>query len=543
LRQVQLTTEANPAKLFEGQRRERVFLLVLAVLVSFCFFYKLGGAPLFDHDEGAHSEAVREMFERHDFLSTYVNGELFFNKPILTFWLRALSVLLLGFTDAAFRLPSAIAASLWVFGTYFFVRQFIDSETAFVSAFLNATALFVIIIGRAATADALLNLFIALSLFEIYRYLARQRSEVRGQRSEITHQKLFAHRAFLWVGLGFLTKGPIAIFIPFFVSFAFFALQRRWKEWLRLVLNPLGLLIFVVVAFPWYIAQTLKDRGAFLQGFFLRQNIDRYLTILEGHGGTILYYVPVAFIIILPYSFWLFRAFFRVGRAKRDDLELYLWLWFGFVFLFFSFARTKLPHYLLYGATPLFILMARYRSDLRSRFFALLPASLFLALFFALPWVIGASRSYISQPEILATLDEASKYLDTRYQVWLLIALVCIVGLMFVKQWKAWQLLLVSAVVNTAVVVLLLYPTLGSILQEPTREAAAFLRNNNCGEVVMWQLDAPSLSVYRGRATPGRKPRVGETVVTRIDHLHDIARYRVLYQRGAIVVAVVEEIQ
>ena len=48
-------------------RREWVASLVLAVLVG--FFLDLGTPPLFDRDEGAFSEATREMFETGDFVA------------------------------------------------------------------------------------------------------------------------------------------------------------------------------------------------------------------------------------------------------------------------------------------------------------------------------------------------------------------------------------------------------------------------------------------------------------------------------------------
>ena len=50
-----------------------------------------------------------------------------------------------------------------------------------------------------------------------------------------------------------------------------------------------------------------------------------------------------------------------------------MWIWFTVVFVFFSFSGTKLPHYLVYGITPLFILMARHRDLLTNRWLALLP--------------------------------------------------------------------------------------------------------------------------------------------------------------------------
>ena len=89
-----------------------VFLLPLLA-----FFTRLGAAPLFDVDEGAFSEATREMFERGDFLSTYLDGENRFDKPILIYWFQALGYLIFGATEWAFRLPSAIAAAVWSYAT------------------------------------------------------------------------------------------------------------------------------------------------------------------------------------------------------------------------------------------------------------------------------------------------------------------------------------------------------------------------------------------------------------------------------------------
>ena len=73
--------------------------LVPLVLLSI----RLGGAPLFDVDEGAFSEATREMFVRGDFLSTYLNGAPRFDKPILIYWLQAVSMMVFGVNEFAFR--------------------------------------------------------------------------------------------------------------------------------------------------------------------------------------------------------------------------------------------------------------------------------------------------------------------------------------------------------------------------------------------------------------------------------------------------------
>src|SRR5882672_11397604 len=145
------------------------WLTVAAVLAS--FFWMLGAAPLFDVDEGAFSQATLEMFQRGDFLSTYLNGEPRYDKPILVYWLQAASVLALGPTELAFRLPSAICATLWCFLIFVFTRTFYGVSAGLTAAACAATTLGVFVIGRAATADALLNLLIAASMLSAWLYL------------------------------------------------------------------------------------------------------------------------------------------------------------------------------------------------------------------------------------------------------------------------------------------------------------------------------------------------------------------------------------
>src|SRR5260221_647074 len=104
------------------------WLAAAAVVTS--FFLLLGAAPLFDVDEGAFSQATLEMFQRGDFLSTTLNGEPRYDKPILVYWLQAASVALFGVREWAFRLPSALCAAAWAWLTYLFVRRHYDAGRA-----------------------------------------------------------------------------------------------------------------------------------------------------------------------------------------------------------------------------------------------------------------------------------------------------------------------------------------------------------------------------------------------------------------------------
>lgn len=496
-------------------------LLIVAVAVG--FFLNLGGAPLFDVDEGAFSEATREMFVRGDFISPYLNGAPRFDKPILIYWLQAASVWLLGVSEIALRLPSALAATAWTAAIFAFVDRVLDRRTALIAAITAATALGVTVIGKAATADALLNALLCAAMLDIYRYyLDRRRGQIL--------------RVFLWMGLGMLTKGPIAVLIPFAVSLVLFGWAGEWRTWLRAVLDPAGLLILAGIALPWYAVQYSRGGYPFIADFFLKHNVGRFSGPMQGHSGSLLYYIPVALGIVLPYTSLLLAALTRIRSALHDDLDRYLWLWLGFVLVFFSLSGTKLPHYLLYGATPLFILMARYRDMLRSRTWAFLPPIAWLTLLALLPWVAGMMHERTHDPYLKDLLGSADHAFGGAYELLLALAIVATLAIAWIPCLAVWRKLLLAGLVSSAVLSLLVLPALGRLLQGPVVEAAQVARARS-EPVVMWNLNAPSFSVYSRRVTPGRRPAPGELVLTKVQHLPELGAHEILYRRGGIALA------
>src|SRR2546426_12469189 len=225
------------------------WLTVAAVLAS--FFWMLGAAPLFDVDEGAFSQATLEMFQRGDFLSTYLNGEPRYDKPILIYWVQAASVALLGPSEWAFRLPSALCATAWAWLTYLFVGRHYGVDRGLFAAALLATSLGVYIIGRAATADALLNCLLAAAMFAAWLHLS-------------TGERRWLYATHAAIGLGVLAKGPIAILIPLATTFIFCALRRNLRTWARAVFDWRALAPLLATAAPWHIAILAQEGRGFM---------------------------------------------------------------------------------------------------------------------------------------------------------------------------------------------------------------------------------------------------------------------------------------
>lgn len=495
------------------------FFLWLSIAAS--FFFNLSAVPLFDVDEGAFSEATREMFERGDFISPYLNGIPRYDKPILIYWLQAVSVALFGFEPFAFRLPSALAATFWVLAVSAFVRKVRSPRIGYYAGIVTALCLAVSVIGKAATADALLNLFIAVSMFAVYLYYKERRTR-------------YLLAAFAAMGFGFLTKGPIAVLVPGIVSLMFFALRGEWRAWFKAVMHPGGILLFVAIALPWYIMQYQKEGQAFIEGFFFHHNVDRFQGSMEQHGGSLLYYFPVVFFAALPFSAVIFKVAVRWREVLRDELMLYCLLWFGFVLVFFSISGTKLPHYMNYGLTGLIVLIAVVLPELTSRWLTLIPALLLLLLLLALPSLLTYGMPYISDAYLRAVFAAAPDYFGGGYRGMLLIFLAVNVYLMLTRRFTPVHKLFAAGWLTVLAVSGLLLPALGGILQSPIQDAARLARKENY-TVVLWHVDAPSFSVYAQQTTRRRRPQAGDVVLTKSKYLSELPDHEVLYGKNGIV--------
>jgi 4-amino-4-deoxy-L-arabinose transferase-like glycosyltransferase len=509
-------------RLFPGREATFVVLTVLAIGTS--FFLMLGGYPLFDVDEGAFSQATLEMFQRGDFLSTTLNGQPRYDKPILTYWLQAASVALLGASEWAFRLPSALCSSIWAVLVYLFVKRRFGRRTALLAALALSTSLLVCIVARLATAEGLLNMLLAAAMFSAWLYLE-------------TGRRAWLYGTFAAAALGFLAKGPVGVLLPFGVTLAFCLLRRDFRTWLRIAFDPPGLALFVVIAVPWYAVTIYRDGWGFAEAFFLRHNLGRFAAPMQGHAGNFAYYLPVLLVGTLPFTAWLIRAFLRVRHIWRDDLQIFLLLWFVFALVFFSFAATKLPHYLVYGLTGLSILMAIHGAGLRSAVWTLAPAFVLFVVLLLLPAVLAWIHDGIHDAEARDVLAAALESLNESYVAYTAGAALLAFGLMFAPLPEPDVKMALAAAACAVGMTVFLIPAAAKTMQEPVKEAATLARERGYA-VVTWGINVPSFSVYYGRPTPSRLPLPGEVVLTKQKRLAELGPHvATLYARRGVVLA------
>lgn len=509
---------SHGTRFWPEQPRER---LLLAALVLFPFL-ALGTPPLFDLDEGAFTASTTEMFLRGDFLSSHLLGEPRYDKPILIYWLQAAAISLLGKSEFAWRLPSALASGFWIFLTYAFVSRVRDRQAGLAAALIIATSAGLTVITRAATADALLNLWLAAAGYATWLWLRE------GERR-------WLYAAWLAMGLGFLTKGPVALIIPGGALFLWCASRLEWRRFLAWALAPGPWLLFLAVALPWFVVETWREGPGFLVGFFFKHNLARFDSAMEGHRGLPFYYVPVVLVSLLPHSGLVLIALARLKAIWRDELLRFGLLWFLLAFTLFSFSGTKLPHYVYYGYGGLVLILAGMPREKAARWLLSLTGALGFALLLALPGLLDQASTKLKPDDLLLTQNLPSHF-GLGYWLWCGFALVLSLLPLLLRAFTARFALYTNGLLAGVAMAVFLIPAVGEVQQVPVRQAGR-LASDLPGPLVLYSINMPSFQTYAGRRVERRSPRPGDLVLTRESRLAELPTVEVIYRERSYVLA------
>ena len=507
---------------------------LLPVVVILGFFWSSASMPLYDLDEGAFSEATREMLASGNYLATYLDGEPRYDKPIMIYWLQALSVQLFGMQEFSFRLPSLLAATGWLAAIFFFVRERFDQTTAISAAAMMGLAFNVALIAKAATADALLNMLLAMTFLDIYRYFEKPDNKL-------------LYRIFLLMGLGFLTKGPVSIVLPLLVSGLFFFSYGRGRDWFKAAFFIPGWILFLVITVPWYVAVYFEQGSEFFQQFFLHHNVGRLSSTVHGHGGSLGYYFFALPLVLLPFAGLFFQVLSKSRSTWSDPLHRFGFIWLAVVFVIFSFSNTQFPHYILYGCTPIFILMAVNREQLNNRWLAYIPVLLFFVLLLLFPEILAfASSQTPLNFEMGVLLKNTREHMGSGYHMIMAIGLIAVIFFWLLRDVRPWQGLIAAGVLQAVMVGGVFAPVMLNALQAPVKEAAQFAKQNEW-QVIRYHINMPSFSVYRQAITPSRLPESGDIVFVREDRFAGMKQARpalhfdILFKRSPVMLVKARE--
>jgi 4-amino-4-deoxy-L-arabinose transferase-like glycosyltransferase len=324
-------------------RRDAWALLILVGLCLALFFVRLGGMALLNQDEGRHATTSKEMVQTGDWLTPRFNGENFYDKPALFNWFVAACFVVMGFTEFAARLPAAVLGLATVLVTFALGRRMFGRTVGLLAGAALATSGEFLVLSRVVVHDISLT-FAQTGTLACFYFVFTTGGVVR---------KRWLLLFYAAAAVAVLAKGPVGVVLPALIIGLFLLLIRRWDLIRQTLLCPWGILIFLVIACPWYVAMSLQHDD-YVRSFFLEKNLGSFLGIGKpDHPQPFFYYVGILFGGFFPWSCFLPVALVHTagppGRKNRQPL-LYLTIWLCTVFVFFSVATSKLSTYIL----PLF---------------------------------------------------------------------------------------------------------------------------------------------------------------------------------------------
>lgn len=328
-------------------RRDLLVIGGLLVLAALLLFPAIGVAPL-QRAEIYFMDAARAMVERGDWLVPYYRGEPFFDKPALTYWLMAFSFEHFGFSAVAARLVPALATLLTILATLWLGSLTVGRRAAAAGALVLVTTLSFIGFGRVAMSDALLALWSTLSVaLGVAAYSGSGAWAVPLLGAAL--------------GLGFLTKGPIALLLPGLGLLWLMRTRRgeRVPVTTARVLIALGL--FVLLGLGWFALVARRLGSGPLEYFFLRENLQRFAAATYDTDQPFWFYLTTYLGQGAPWSLFLPLAGARLLRGGATSTTArgarFLLGWLGLMLIPLSLSRGKLDYYLLplYPAAALLI--------------------------------------------------------------------------------------------------------------------------------------------------------------------------------------------
>ncbi|WP_425060735.1 Undecaprenyl phosphate-alpha-4-amino-4-deoxy-L-arabinose arabinosyl transferase [Sporomusa carbonis] len=365
----------------QGIRLTLIFLVALMCYVTFN-----GSIAVTDPVESNYALTAKEMLESGDWLSPRIYGQYWFDKPVMIYWLIALSYKLFGINEFAARFPAGVFSAASVTLLYWFAGKVYNRQTAWLAALVLATSLEFWVLARMIITDAVLLFFNSAAMALFFLGLSEGGT-------------VWYWAAYAAAGMAVLTKGPVGIVLPGLTVFVYIVLTRQWRLFCRLRIFS-GLAVFLLVAGPWYALMYFAHGRDFIDTFLGLHNYLR-ATVSEHPKDNVFYYYLVLFpVSLLPWTGLLFKFLKDIRQELSSPLAAYLVVWPGVMLLFYTLMATKYPTYVFPASFPAALLMGKLLYQMRQRekrsewLWLSVPALLV---------VVGmlAGRSYIADSRIL----------------------------------------------------------------------------------------------------------------------------------------------
>ena len=361
----------------QSQRISLYWVCIAAIL----FISFLGNVHLFDWDEINFAEIAREMCVSGKYGEPQINFQPFTEKPPLFFWLQAISMKIFGINEFAARFPNALLGLIVLPLLYSAGKKIRDHQFGLLWAMVYFGTILPHLYFKSGIIDPWFNFFIFSAIYCLIQ------SAWKKTAGESNTMMLVAGGIFL--GLGILTKGPVALLVTGLSFFVYWATQkfRMFISWPQLFLFGFTSLL---VTGTWFGINYLQNGNKFLVDFTIRQ-WELLTTEDAGHGGFFFYHFVVLFFGCFPASVFCIQSFFRKEKQDKNFADFKKWMavLFWVVLILFTLVKTKIVHYSSLCYFPLAFLAAVSLYNIINKKWQLRPWMKWLLVVTALPFIIA----------------------------------------------------------------------------------------------------------------------------------------------------------
>jgi 4-amino-4-deoxy-L-arabinose transferase-like glycosyltransferase len=304
------------------------------------YFHGVSRRGLVGPDEPRYAAIARNMAESGDWITPRLDGEPWFEKPALLYWMGAAAHLLGAPDDTATRLPVALMSAAFLVFFYWRLKREFDSQTAEYATLILATSAGWVSFSQVGGFDLPLSAWLAAALLVLLPWVR--------EPSPQTRNVLPVFGALL--GLSVLAKGLVGLALAA-VSLIAVIWRRNVGTVLRELIHPRTILPFLAVALPWYLLCYWRNGLPFLEEFFWRHHWERIADESIQHVQPFWFYVPVLLVALLPWTPLLTLP--PSAEQRRDPRVRFLIAWAVGTLVVFSVPTNKLPGYLLPALPPL----------------------------------------------------------------------------------------------------------------------------------------------------------------------------------------------
>jgi 4-amino-4-deoxy-L-arabinose transferase-like glycosyltransferase len=318
------------------KNKSTIYQLFIILISALLFIPFLGNVHLFDWDEINFAESARDMILTKNYITVCVDFKPFWEKPPLFAWMQVLSMKTFGINEFAARFPNAITGIFTLLIVFNIGKKLYNEKFGLIWALVYAGSILPHLYFKSGIIDPLFNLFIFLGIYYFILFAA-----------EAEKQKLkYIFFSALFIGLGIMTKGPVAFVLFFLSGIIFMIFNKLYKKFLNFKVILIYAFTVALVGGFWFILQALTGNLDILKKF-IEYQIRLFTEEDAGHGGFLLYHFVVLFIGVFPASVFVLKSF----RKYKDSsiLQTYFRQWmivlFWTVLILFTIVNTKIVHY------------------------------------------------------------------------------------------------------------------------------------------------------------------------------------------------------